>query len=536
MHLPHRYLVPFTAKRLPHYFAEVLIVGAGLAGLRAALAVPDDLDVLVVTKDKLPESNSAYAQGGIAGVLDPEDRFEDHVEDTLRAGAGLCDRTVVDAVVRAAPEQLNELVRWGTHFDEEAGGKLALTLEGGHSHRRIVHALGDATGQEVMRAVITRAQAAPHVAIWENTFTLDLLTDDGRCVGALVHRPGQGFVLVWAKETILASGGAGQVYRETTNPPVATGDGMALAYRAGAALADMEFMQFHPTVLYVAGSARYLVSEAVRGEGAYLRDKNGDRFMPQADPRAELAPRDIVARAIVRQMDLTQHPNVYLDLSHLDAEVIHHRFPGIARVCRSFDLDLATDWIPVRPAAHYMIGGVGVDLGGRTSLPGLWAAGEVTSSGLHGANRLASNSLLEGLVYGAWCAAGASAAARTAPPALSARPLVSRFAAERGPLDVADLRNSLQSLMVRRVGIVRDKAGLDDAGRDVDFWRRYALAQEFPAPAGWELQNLVTLATLMIGAALRREESRGVHYRSDFPVADDGQWKQRLSVPAAQVA
>src|SRR5437870_1217983 len=298
--------------------------------------------------------------------------------------------------------QINDLVKFGTHFDEEEG-QLALTREGGHSHRRIVHALGDATGFEVMRAIIARAKEAPNLTIWDDTFTLDLLTHEGQCVGAVVHRPSHGKLLIWAKQTILASGGAGMVYRETTNPPVATGDGMAAAYRAGAELRDMEFMQFHPTVLYVAGSSRFLISEAVRGEGAYLRDKQGVRFMLDVDERAELAPRDIVAQAIFRCMDRTQHPNVYLDLSHLDPQRVQQRFPGIDRVCRSFGLDITRDRIPVRPGAHYMIGGVTVDPQGRTTLPGLWAAGEVSSSGLHGANRLASNSLLEGLVFGSIC-------------------------------------------------------------------------------------------------------------------------------------
>src|SRR5439155_9811611 len=261
--------------------------------------------------------------------------------------------------------------------------------------------------------------------LWDQTFTVDLLTHDGTCVGAVLDRPGHGLLLVWAKQTILASGGAGMVYRGTTNPPVATGDGIAAAYRAGAELRDMEFMQFHPTVLYVAGSSRFLISEAVRGEGAYLRDKNGVRFMPEEDPRAELAPRDVVAQAIVRCMERTQHPNVYLDLTHLDAKLVLSRFPGIARVCRGFGIDITHDLIPVRPGAHYMVGGVTVDLQGRTTLPGLWAAGEVTSSGLHGANRLASNSLLEGLVFGAACGRGAAEAAAETKDTFAAPPIAS---------------------------------------------------------------------------------------------------------------
>src|SRR5438067_9185539 len=356
MTIPRRYLVPFGPKQTPHLFTDVLVIGAGIAGLRAALEVPPQLDVLVVTKDSIQQSNSSYAQGGIAGVLSAEDRFENHLEDTLTAGAGLCDGPVVEKVVREAPEQINDLIRWGTHFDEE-DGQLALTREGGHSHRRIVHALGDATGFEVMRAIIERATQTPNITLWGDTFTLDLLTHEGRCVGAVVARPGQGLLLIWAKQTILASGGAGIVYRETTNPPVATGDGMAAAYRAGAELRDMEFMQFHPTVLYVAGSVRHLISEAVRGAGAYLRDKDGHRFMPDEDSRAELATRDVVSQAIVRCMARTQHPNVYLDLAHLDPAKVRQRFPGIDKVCRGLGLDITRDPIPVRPGAHYMIGG-----------------------------------------------------------------------------------------------------------------------------------------------------------------------------------
>jgi len=528
----NRYLVSFDAKRSLHRFADVLVIGAGIAGIRAALDIPSDLEVLVITKDSLRESNSSYAQGGIAGVLSPEDRFENHIDDTLVAGAGLCDREVVEMVVHEAPNQITDLVKIGTMFDLE-NGSLALTREGGHSHRRIVHALGDATGHEVMRALIAKAKSTPNVVLCDETFTIDLLTQEGVCVGALVWRAGHGKTLIWAKQVILAAGGVGMVYRETTNPPVATGDGMAAAYRAGAELRDMEFMQFHPTVLYVAGSARYLISEAVRGEGAYLRDVNGERFMVNEDPRAELAPRDIVSRAIYRCMERTQHPNVYLDLSHLDSVMVRERFPGINRVCRSFGLNITRDRIPVRPGAHYMIGGVTVDLTGRTTLSGLWAAGEVTSSGLHGANRLASNSLIEGLVYGSLCARGASDAAFKIKTDLRAMPL--RFQSDpdaaTDSLDVADLTNALRSLMVRKMGIVRDKSRLVEAQRDVDFWCRYVLIREFEDRAGWELQNLLTVARLMIESALCRQESRGTHFRSDFPNTDDERWKRHVICP-----
>jgi L-aspartate oxidase len=433
-------------------------------------------------------------------------------------------------VVQEAPDQISDLVKWGTQFDT-VDGELALTREGGHSHRRIVHALGDATGFEVMRAVIARVLKQSNVTLWGDTFTLDLLTRDGRCVGAVVQRRDT-VLLVWAKQVVLASGGAGMVYRETTNPPVATGDGMAAAWRAGAALRDMEFMQFHPTVLYVAGSARSLITEAVRGEGAYLRDKDGKRFMPEFDARAEKATRDVVSQAIFRTMERTRHPNVYLDLSHLDPKMVHERFPGIDAACRRFGLDITKDRIPVRPGAHYMIGGVVVDSHGQTTVPGLWAAGEVTSSRLHGANRLASNSLLEGLVYGARSAQGAVAEAAKLADSLTALPIQHDPAPRaNGDLDVADITNSLRSLMVRNMGIVRDRDRLEEAQRDVQFWCRYVLTRQFDSRDGWELQNLLTVARLMIMAALIREESRGCHFRSDFPNRDDANWQHHVMSP-----
>ncbi|HWG44398.1 MAG TPA: L-aspartate oxidase [Gemmataceae bacterium] len=528
MTFPKRYLVRFGPKQTPHVFTDLLIIGVGIAGVRAALAVPRGLRALVITKDRLRQSNSNFAQGGIAAVRSPEDRFENHIEDTLTAGAGLCDSGVVEMVVREAPRQIDDLIGCGARFDEEAG------IEGGHSYHRIVHALGDATGFEVMRAIIERAKNTPNITLWDRTFTIDLLTHEGACVGALVHSKQHGKLLIWAKQTILASGGTGMVYRETTNPPVATGDGMAAAYRAGAELRDMEFMQFHPTVLYVAGSSRYLISEAVRGAGAYLRDKNGVRFMLDEDPRAELATRDVVAQAIVRCMERTQHPNVYLDLSHLDPVKVREHFPGIGKVCAEFGIDITHDPIPVRPGAHYMVGGVTVDMQGRTTLPGLWAAGEVTSSGLHGANRLASNSLLEGLVYGTSCGQGASARAEGMPDTFVVPPVQADFKPETGgpALDVTDLTNSLRSLMVRHMGITRNRAGLIEAERTVAFWCRYALGREFKARAGWELQDMLTVARLMIWSALQRTESRGVHFRADHPARDDAHWLRHVICPA----
>lgn len=538
-----RYLVPFHPKRIPHHFVDVLIVGGGIAGLRAAMACDPRLSVLIVTKDHRRESNSTYAQGGIAGVLDPADDFANHVRDTQVAGAGLCDAETVEMVVREAPEHIRELIEWGARFDESDDGELELGREGGHSHNRIAHALGDSTGKEIMRAMWRHARETLRAQVWENTFTIDLLTTPGagagpgartnesECLGALVWNPHHGKTFVWAKQTVLATGGAGQIFRETTNPSVATGDGHAIAYRAGAELADMEFMQFHPTVLYIAGSSRSLITEAMRGEGAWLVDADGERFMPEYDERAELAPRDIVSRSIVHQMDKTRRPCVYLDMRHLEADFVRRRFPGIAKMCLEFGLDIATDRIPVRPGAHYLIGGVRVDERGATTLPRLWAAGEATSSGLHGANRLASNSLLEGLVYGARAGEAAAALALEEPDSFHAIPLENPPTPEHDePLDLADIRNSLKSLMWLRAGVWRDAPGLAEATESIAAWRRYVLTRQTTAPEGWELQNLLQVADMMIRSAAERTESRGVHLRTDHPEPDDERWRRHVVV------
>ena len=524
-----RYLVPFHPKRVPHVFTDVLIIGGGLAGLRAAMAVDPKLSVIVVVKKAIRDSNSNFAQGGIAAVLDPADRVEDHVADTIEAGGSLCDRAIVEYVVGEAPQRVRELIQWGTRFDR-AGEHIALGREGGHGRDRIAHALGDATGKEIMRVMIRRVEGSPNVEIWENTFTLDLLTVDDACRGALVWNDRHGKTMVWAKQTILATGGAGQLYRETTNPEVATGDGMAMAYRAGAELRDMEFMQFHPTVLYIAGGSRSLISEATRGEGAWLVDRHGHRFMADYDPRGELAPRDVVSLAIVSQMEKTRHPNVYLDMTHLDPKRVMGRFPGIAAVCAEFDLDITRDRIPVRPGAHYMMGGVSVDREGRTTVPNLWAAGEVTASGLHGANRLASNSLLEALVYGAHAGEGASRRAAELHDDFTAS-LVDNppVVAPNEPLKLGDIRNSLQSLMWRNMGARRDGEGIVEALESIDQWRRYVLPRQFGDPTGWELQNMLCVGRLMIEAALARQETRGSHYRIDFPKTVDPEWHRHIA-------
>ncbi len=527
-----RYLVSFHPKHIPHFFADILVIGGGLAGMRAANAVADDQSVLLVTKDRLENSNSHFAQGGIAGVLDAQDCFDFHVDDTIDAGGGLCDAHVVERVVREAPEHIAELVRWGTQFDREHG-ELVLTREGGHGHNRIVHALGDATGREVIRAMAEWTRKQRHIEVREHTFTIDLLTSDGECRGALVYSSAMGMMIVWAKQTILCAGGAGKLYRESTNPDVATADGHAIAYRAGAELRDMEFMQFHPTVLYIAGSSRSLITEAMRGEGGRLIDRTGERFMNQYDPRGELAPRDVVSQAIVTQIEKTRHPSVYLDMSHLDPEFVHNRFPGITSACAKFGIDITADPIPVRPGAHYMIGGATVDDEGQTTLPGLFAAGEVTSTGLHGANRLASNSLLEALVFGRISGETASRKAAEMPDTYQAVPIQNEIVEqpldELESLDLSDIRNSLSSLMWRSVGVRREVDAMAEAKSTMGHWGRYVLKRQFDESHGWELQNLLTVSELVTTAAIRRRESRGVHLRTDFPAPNDD-WVRRIAL------
>ena len=533
-----RYLIPFRASRLPQQFADVLVIGGGVAGLRAAIAAAEaGSDVLVLTKDTLDQSNTWYAQGGIAAVLQPTDTFEAHIDDTEKAGAGLCDDAAVKVVVEEGPQRVLELLKWGAHFDQKVGNAydLAFGLEGGHSFARIVHAYGDATGKELAQTLINAVRSREKIRTSENSFAIDLLTDGDRCVGAIALIDGQ-INLIWARQTILASGGAGQLYRESTNPRIATGDGHAMAYRAGATVKDMEMMQFHPTTLYVAGASRSLITEAVRGEGAYLVDRDGQRFMQAHHPDAELAPRDVVSRAIVEQIRKTHFPHVYLDVRHLPAGQFRERFPQFTALLRQFDLDPAKDLIPVHPAAHYMIGGVDVDLEGRSSLTGLFAVGEASCSGLHGANRLASNSLLEGLAFGARAGAAAAQAAHDGNGRFPLKLEHAVGSSTRTELDIVDVKSSLRSLMWRNVGIERHSQRLSETREIIDFWARYVMDKTFlpreedsaVAIAGWEIQNMLTVASLMANAAHARTESRGVHYRLDYPQRDDTHWRLHL--------
>ena len=532
-----RYLIPFRASRLPQLFADVIVIGGGIAGLRAAIAAAEGgADVMVLAKESIEQSNTWWAQGGIAAVLQPLDSVEAHVRDTETVGVGLCDETAVRTVVEEGPPRVLELIQWGATFDKKEGNPhgLAYGLEGGHSYARILHAYGDATGRELAQTLIRKTRSFDSVRISEHTFVIDLITHADRCVGVLAMINGE-IQIVWAKRTILASGGAGQLYRESTNPKIATADGHAMAYRAGAALADMEMVQFHPTTLYVAGSSRALITEAVRGEGAYLVDHDGHRFMPDYHPDAELAPRDVVSRAIVEQIRKTHFTHVFLDVRHLPAEPFRARFPQLDRLCQEFEIDITKDLIPIHPATHYMIGGVDADLIGRTSLSGLYAIGEASCSGLHGANRLASNSLLEGLVFGKRAGADAAEQARGEKLAFPLEIEHTIAKSQKTELDVTDVKSSLRSVMWRNVGIERDGERLAETREIIAFWCRYVMDKAFlpvigqdAAIAGWELQNLLTVAFLVTAAAYTRTESRGTHYRSDFPTRDDTHWRLHL--------
>ena len=510
-----RYLVPFHPKRHPHFFTDILVIGGGLAGLRAALAVDPQFQVILLCKGGLENSNSFYAQGGLAAVWDEKDSMAGHVEDTLKAGGNLCNRKVVEYVVQRGPDEIRQLIEFGTQFDKKPDGTMQLGREGGHQNHRILHAKGDSTGQELIRSLIAEVQRRPNIRIWNNTFALDLLTHQNQCCGALVYwKKHDEKELIWAKQTILASGGIGQLYWETTNPEVATGDGIAMAHRAGAIIQEMEFVQFHPTVLYIAGSSRSLITEAMRGEGALLVDRQGHRFMPDYDDRAELAPRDVVSRSIVRHMEKTNSPNVFLDLTHKPADWLYTRFPGIAATCRQFGIDIAKDRIPVRPGAHYIMGGITVDLDGRSSLSGLWAVGEVARTGLHGANRLASNSLLEAVVFGESAGRLASEAARSMPGDYRAIPIDNQ-PLPSSLIDISDIRNALKSLLWRKAGVIRTEEGLRGALDDAMQWSSYVFSRQFQTTEGWELQNMLTVARLILEAALNRRETCGAHTRRD---------------------
>jgi L-aspartate oxidase len=514
--------------------ADFVIIGSGIAGLRAAVDLATAGDVILLTKADPTESNTGYAQGGIAAAVGPDDHPDLHFTDTMAAGDGLCSADAVRVLVEEGPRYVRELIAWGAEFDRAPGGEVALAREAAHAVRRVLHA-ADATGREIGRALWVRAGHAGRLEVLNHARAVELIVEDGACAGARFVVSGEGPASggeVRARAVLLATGGAGQVFSDTTNPAIATGDGVCLAWNAGAMVGDMEFVQFHPTVLNVPGTPRVLLSEALRGEGARLVNAAGERFTTRYEPAGDLAPRDRVSRAIVREVARTGQP-VFLSLGHLDAAMVHARFPTASAACRAVGLDLARDRVPVGPAAHYIMGGVETDLWGRTTLPGLFAAGEVACTGVHGANRLASNSLLEGLVFGARSAVAMQQAPRAGALAGAVRDVTDTPMGPEAPAPGASASCSeanVRQLMWDAVGVVRDGAGLERAISTLAAARAWLDARPVAARsnADWRLTSLVTVGWLIARAALRRTESRGGHFRSDFPSRDDVHWSAHI--------
>ena len=525
--LSRRYLLEFDTTSCVAHECDVLVVGSGIAGLTVALAASKTCSVTLVTKGRLTETNTWYAQGGIAGAVGEADSVELHLADTLVVGQGLCDEDVVRAVVGEAPEALAELREYGVRFDLAEGGEVALAREGGHSLPRVLHS-GDATGAAIQHALTDALRASERVAVFERRFLVDLLTEDDRCVGALVLDTATGLREVfWAGAVVLATGGAGQAYRVTTNPLIATGDGLAAAWRAGARIADVEFMQFHPTALDHDAAPRFLITEALRGEGAYLLDCEEQRFMLGVHPLAELAPRDVVSREIEAVMSRCGRSNVWLDARHLGEPYLRTRFPTIWEACAEAGYDLSRDLLPVAPAAHYLVGGVLVDVDGRSSVPGLYAAGEVTASGLHGANRLASNSLLEGLVFSRRIARVLRTSCE--PPRCGPISWVREGGEAPGRsegLDAPVVSAAVKDVMQQRVGMSRCDTGLGLAAEELGALCGLAAAAG-ESSAELEVANLATVGTLIAHAAWLRTESRGCHFRRDVPQRDEA-WCVRI--------
>lgn len=509
---------------LPDRSAEIVVVGSGVAGLRSALALAGEYSVRVLTKTETKASNTNRAQGGIAAVLSGQDSIQSHYEDTLEAGDGLCNRNRVRELVKAGPDQVYQLMDLGAEFDQNHEGNLALGREGGHRSSRIVHGRGDATGALVEDTLVDRVRRSPRITLQEETMLVDLITDDTRGYGAVIQRSGS-FELLWFRALVLATGGLGQLYRETTNHDVVTGDGMAVALRAGLPLKDLEFVQFHPTTLYVAGGSRFLISEALRGAGAKLVDSRGNRFMKGIHPMAELAPRDVVSRTSLRRMIQTKTECVYLDATHLSEEEFTSKFPTITQTCSEYDINPAFDRIPVRPCAHYSMGGIKATLRGETDLRNVFAVGEVACTGVHGANRLASNSILEGMVMGDRIQEIFSGFEL---PSLEEKyPELKQQSRERA-LDIDDMTRSLKSLMWRKGGILRNKEEMEEAKNRLSDWLALVERHRLESRREIELANLLMLGRCLLEAALTREESRGAHYREDFPDSREEYQKHTL--------
>ncbi len=506
---------------------DFLIIGAGVAGLRAAIELCQYGQVTMVAKGGPQDNNSFYAQGGVAVALSDEDDVDVHFTDTIKAGHQLCSRPATKVLVEEGPSRIQELIDWGAKFDT-IDGKLAFTKEGAHSRHRVLRAGGDATGSEMVRALSRKAKNLTALKWLGNHFGVELLVQDGQCCGAIVLDEIKGTCkTLLASAVLLVTGGAGQIYARTTNPPSATGDGIAMAFRAGAILEDMEFVQFHPTSLYLPSSPPFLLSEALRGEGAILRNNRCERFMKNYDKNLELAPRDIVSRAIWAEMQRTKARHVYLDITHLNAAFLKKRFPTIYSTCLRYDIDITEEWIPVSPSAHYFMGGVKTNLDGASNIPGLFVAGEAACSGVHGANRLGSNSLLEGLVFGLQAAQAASAYANTCMPRIDQKLVGWRRHAGRAMSEqnVEKLRNSLRRLMWTNVGLIRTADSLKKALEQIQHWS-HKLKVPPLSRTGLETQNMLQVGQCVTEAALWRTNSVGAHYREDVPFFKGLDWKK----------
>jgi len=507
---------------------DVLIIGSGVAGLRAGIELSRFSNILIISKDAITEGSTEYAQGGIAVALSDEDTISIHREDTLYAGDGLCDDKAVEVLVEEGPGRIIELIHWGTQFDRD-GSKLSFTREAAHTKNRILHAHGDSTGREIQRSLMSRAKNSPNIEFWDYTFTVDLLIKDGECYGAhvLTGKDKKEEIAIISKVVILATGGNGRIYQRTTNPPVSTGDGIAIAYRAGAEVMDMEFVQFHPTTLHLTKERGFLLYESMRGEGGILRNINHERFMLNYHKMEDMAPRDVVCRAIVAEMRKTRSNHVYLDLTHIKADYLIKRFPKLYKKCLEFNLDLTVEMIPVEPSAHYSMGGVRTDLYGKTSIPRLFACGEVACTGVHGANRLASNSLLEGVVFGARC--GLSAAKYVIDKDLKDISFKSPLKqdANINTEDTQDAITKLRDSMWNNVGIIRCGKSLNKAKKTL-----IELSDKIqPTSEDWldhEFRNMVTVGMLTVESSIQRTESRGAHYRSDYPDKKDKRWMKHI--------
>ena len=524
----YRYLMDFDTKNIQKEYHDVIIIGSGIAGVYTALEISQQYDVAILTKETLDISNSVLAQGGIAVALDKNDSPELHFKDTLYAGGGICDEESVWVLVNKAAFNIDCLLKFGVNFDKKNLLELDLTREAAHSINRIIHA-GDTTGKEVCDKLISAVKTRGNIKINERTFVVDMITEDGECRGVLACDEDAGQVKLFVSNIIIcATGGFGQLYSNTTNPDVATGDGICIAYRAGAELMDLEFIQFHPTVLFHPQNKNFLISEAVRGEGALLKNVNGKRFMPEYHPLKELAPRDVVSRAIFEEMKRTGTTNVYLDITFKGKKYLENRFPNIYKTCMSYGIDISKDMIPVAPAEHYCMGGIKADVNGRTNIKGFFACGECACNGIHGANRLASNSLLEGLVFGQIIATQTDEILKDNRGKTSWTEVKYSSNRKASGYDRNAVKTDIQKMMTENVGIIRDKQGITSAIDRITEYKKLLKGAKNESLNDYELQNIALLSRLVIESALEREESRGAHYRTDFNRTDDENWKRHI--------